>query len=380
MVIELRGVEFHNKGAELMLWAIVEKIKKEIPHATFVMETKRNVTIKDLRSAGFCTKINYHQYRINAAKWASILPKSITRTFGFILEKHIDVVLDGSGFAFGDYWGDGKAKSRLSNHVERWQRTNKKIILLPQAFGPFEEPELRNSMLKIIENCNLIFARDPYSFTYLKDLKHKSNIHIKPDFTNLIKGTAPKYFTNQHLQVAIIPNSKLIQTNVFDSITNYVAVLNKMAELIVQCGKVPFFLIHEGLNDLSLAVNVNTTFGKSIPIITEKNPLCIKGIIGACDAVITSRFHGLVSALSQAIPTLCIGWSHKYQALMDEYDHSEGLLKNEDLNDSGLREKITLLLEKEAQTQVKTKLMKASIKQKELSESMWKMVFEVLKS
>ena len=47
MIIELRGVEFVNKGAELMLQAIVQKVRKELPNTIFVMEkTARSPTGK----------------------------------------------------------------------------------------------------------------------------------------------------------------------------------------------------------------------------------------------------------------------------------------------------------------------------------------------
>lgn len=37
MFIELKGVQFENKGAELMLLAILQRLKPEFPRARFVL-------------------------------------------------------------------------------------------------------------------------------------------------------------------------------------------------------------------------------------------------------------------------------------------------------------------------------------------------------
>ena len=37
------------------------------------------------------------------------------------------------------------------------------------------------------------------------------------------------------------------------------------------------------------------------------------------DLIISSRYHGLVAAISQGIPVISIGWSHKYDELMSSY-------------------------------------------------------------
>jgi colanic acid/amylovoran biosynthesis protein len=42
----------------------------------------------------------------------------------------------------------------------------------------------------------------------------------------------------------------------------------------------------------------------------------IKSLIANCDLVVGSRFHALVAALSQGIPAMALGWSHKYLELL----------------------------------------------------------------
>ncbi|QNL51626.1 polysaccharide pyruvyl transferase family protein [Olivibacter sp. SDN3] len=380
MVIELRGVEFQNKGAELMLHAVLSKVKEKWPDTIFVMEHRGgSAPINKQRSVGVYTKLNKRIYGLNTAKLGFFVPKFIRRSFKFILPKEVDAVLDGSGFAFGDFWGEAKAGQRLADHIHKWKLHGKKIIVLPQAFGPFTEPALISKMETILNEADLIFARDKYSFDYLKTLKaNQQHIFLKPDFTNLIKGLKPVDFNPDELEVAIIPNNKLLESSTFKDRDDYLNVLNRIVTKVQSLGRNPFFLIHEGAKDLQLAKDVNQKFGQDIPILKEDDPLKVKGIIGLSKAIITSRFHGLVSALSQAIPCLCIGWSHKYLALMEDYGFVEGLLSNEDLHSEEVERKIELVIKPDTAREISEKLHQAGKKQKELSEEMWEQVFSVL--
>ena len=382
MIIELRGVEFHNKGAELMLLAILEMVRSRIPSAVFVMEVSKITPLEKQRHVGIYAKMELQRFSRRGRSVSSfgfLTPEYLKRSGGLITEKEVDVVLDGSGFAFGDFWGAPYAHKRLSGCIKRWKKAGKKVVLLPQAFGKFEDPKLQEEMRTIISHADLIFARDQFSYKYLQGVQvNEENTFLRPDFTNLIAGKLPATFNAEELQVAIIPNNKLVESGTMASRESYLEFLNRLVDLVVQQGKRPFFLIHEGKKDLALAEAVNASFSKAVPVFVEDDPLAVKGIIGVCTAVITSRFHGLVSALTQAVPCLCVGWSHKYQALMEDYAYGEGLLSSADLEGPGLEQKISMILDPESSDVLRKNLKRNSEIQKEYSKAMWEQVFDLL--
>ena len=49
----------------------------------------------------------------------------------------------------------------------------------------------------------------------------------------------------------------------------------------------------------------------------------LRYIIGECDLFVASRFHAMVSALAMTVPTLVIGWSHKYQEVLEMFGAEE---------------------------------------------------------
>ena len=137
-----------------------------------------------------------------------------------------------------------------------------------------------------------------------------------------------------------------------------------------------FFLIHEGEGDRQIADQVNRELGDSLPTIAEPDPLRTKGIIGRCDLVISSRFHALVSALSQGVPALGTGWSHKYQMLFEDYGFPEGLL---DVRDDD--QKIDVILQTvfyKNPMRLKEKLLSTAKGEKAKTQDMWARVFETI--
>ncbi len=53
------------------------------------------------------------------------------------------------------------------------------------------------------------------------------------------------------------------------------------------------------------------------------NTASIRRIISQADVLVTSRYHAMISGLSLGVPTVVIGWGHKYKETMAYFDLEE---------------------------------------------------------
>lgn len=375
MIIEIRKAGFVNKGAELMLHAVMQKVQERYPEATLVMAPSHNggsQPFHKLTQLGFYPKAWLWRYAIQWGDFAGYLPKKLREMYGLVLDKEVDVVLDAAGFSYSDQWGVGSSKD-LARSSKRWKKRGTKVILLPQALGPYKKSEIQPWVKQWAENVDLIFAREPDSYKHLTDLVgEKNKIKLFPDFTNLVKGTLPANYDASNKRIALVPNYRMVDKTSKQESEAYLPFMIRCAKYLVEQGAQPFVLVHEGANDQMLAEKISKAVG-GIPIVKETDPLHIKGILGTCEATIGSRFHGLVSALSQGVPSLATGWSHKYIRLFEDYGFKEGVVTVLD-SDAKLQEKIDLLLKLETVEPLRVKLKEKSDELKKLSEQMWQLV------
>lgn len=237
---------------------------------------------------------------------------------------------------------------------------------------------IRKAISAAVESVDLVFAREKMSYDYLVGaVGERQNVRMAPDFTNLIEGILPGDFNIQTNRFCLVPNYRMVDKTPKKQSEAYLPFLIECAKYLVEKDAKPFILVHEGQNDLMLAEEINKALGGVLPIIKENDPLKIKGILGACDGTIGSRFHGLVSALSQGVPALATGWSHKYQLLFDDYGFSEGLL-DVTCTESELHKKIDLIIDAQSKTKIKQTIETNSANLKEQSNQMWRQVFDII--
>tara|TARA_B100000749_G_C18449956_1_gene475862 strand:- start:10095 stop:11252 length:1158 start_codon:yes stop_codon:yes gene_type:complete len=376
MIIEIRQAGFKNKGAELMLHSVVEKLRNRYPDVKLTMAPTyggTEDTFEKMRKLQLYPKLWVYRYGFDFSIFANLLPKSFLNKYGIVLNSEVDIVIDAAGFSYSDQWGVGSSKE-LAISSSKWKKQSKKIILLPQAFGPYNTENIKKYVSTWANNCDLIFAREQDSYAYLTDIAGEQNkIKLYPDFTNLIKGTLPENYDPSERRVAIVPNYRMIDKTNKEESEAYLPFMIKCAKYMLAKNAKPFILVHEGIDDQLLAEKISNQAG-GIEILVETDPLHIKGILGSCDATIGSRFHGLVSALSQGVPSLATGWSHKYLRLFEDYQFTEGLVSVLD-TDSALSKKIDLLIDPDSRKEIVSNLQSRSKILKAKSEEMWETVF-----
>lgn len=383
MIIELKGVNFVNKGAELMFYSILDKLREDKIQEKFdikvAVDQSRGPYIKRAK-LGLYQKIWLQRYGIQWGRIGEVLPNKLKEKYGLVTDSDIDIVLDASGFGYSDQWGPATSE-QMAKWSKKWKNRGTKVILMPQAFGPFENNRVREAFLEVVKNVDLVYARDVVSYDHIINIakEHSNKIKISPDFTNLTKGTLPTGFNAQEYnqKACIIPNYRMIDKTSKTESDAYISFLITSIKHLLSKKIVPFILIHELDKDLDLAKMITSQLDNDIEIIRESDPLHIKGIIGSSFLVIGSRYHGLISALSQSVPSIATGWSHKYNTLFEEYECKELILRTDSQYEE-IMSKINYIIDADTRLEVISNLNKNSELLKTKASEMWDEIFNLL--
>lgn len=382
MFIEIKGVQFVNKGAELMLASVVERVKQYWPEADIVLEGNPLSPYKNRALLGAYQKLSLRKNIIDLNFLSYYLPKNIRnylKKWGIVTEADINIVLDAAGFAYGDQWGALKVK-HLGGELKRYKNNSCKYIFLPQALGPFSRTADQQVLKETLPNAALICAREEDSCKHIRALiGDAENLVQYPDFTNAVKGVVPDYWQDGQQKVCFIPNSNMIGVKNKNERwkNNYISIMTLLMTQVQSLGYEVVLLNHEGEGDRDICNVLNQHFDNKLTIIEESDPLKVKGIIGDSKAIVCSRFHGCVSALSQGVVNLGTSWSHKYEQLFKEYGVSELLIDPNVSDEAQIALIDSILAENEVYSKV---ISDNAIKYKEITEVMWSQVLNVVDS
>lgn len=378
MFIEIKGVQFSNKGAELMLKSIDNKLKSELDAPYSLVLSPRN--------SPFDERLNYQAYqkignlfkRIDWSYLDFLVPDTLCKNYGLKRHKDVNIVLDASGFAYGQQWNPAMLKHSV-RQARKLHLDGGKYIFLPQAMGPFENSIYSKLIKQAVRYSELFFVRDKKSYEYVTKITGEvDKVQIFPDFTNLLNvddfdDNIPRL--SRKKIVTFIPNNKMINTKRSSlKWENYVA---QFIDAALWAQKQNFHVCvmnHEGRNDELLCSQIYSGISsKNATLISGVNAIQIKKIINKSHLVVSSRFHGCVSSLSQGIPVVGTSWSHKYEMLYEDYDVQE-LIYKFDSSLSSLLSNILLNYD-----EYKNRLNKSLELEKLKSQKMWDIVFSRIK-
>lgn len=376
MVFEVRGVFHRNKGAVLMLEAILAVIREHFPDGVVAIagwtENQRN-------PFDLWTAVPTHGAVGRKLKILASAPAVVRRAFRIVTSQDVDVILDASGFGYGDYWGLRKLEQRLVGALPSRSGQAPVVVVLPQALGPFTKPGMAEAFGEVVQRADRVWVRDRASMAYVEGLGPiPPTVQMAPDFTNLLHPALPERLDHVRGLSLLIPNEKVVSEASPERRKAYLDFFIQAALQLDAAGERVGVLIHEGAQDRQLATEILASISKTFPVIDEPSALDTKAVIGAARMVVTSRFHGLVSALSAGVPSLASGWSHKYAELLADYDCPQNLI---DLDSpESWQASIGLLMTQASDDRAREMLLAAGKTQRARSEVMWDTTLSVLKA
>jgi polysaccharide pyruvyl transferase WcaK-like protein len=331
--ILIRGGGFVNKGAEAMVRTVQREIARRLPHARFFMEVPLQME-KFIESQG--------------------LSPVIANSRGRYME--LDGVIDVSGFALGDDWGINNAQY-YHYHNSIFESFGKPIVFLPQAWGPFTNKSMRQLCAAAINLSDYTYARDKRSYKYISELEgvNRQNIGLAPDIAYQFEGAS----TSQAMKVlkqngivpeprqmvGIMPNMQVyLRTEGTGPENKYVQLLIGIAKYFLNEKKFSVVLIPHQVqpvenpdapDDRFLCDLIKTALGNEHNVVVLRDYYSseiLKAVIGQMDLVIGSRYHGIIAAISQMIPTVVLGWSHKYFELLSDVGIEQYIADYKNLN------------------------------------------------
>ena len=378
MIAEVRGANMWNKGAELMLRAIAA----ELEGAHQVAVAPAAGPYPERARMGLLQTVTYRRVDPWLEAAGRALPRRVDRhlllRYGLVLERGVSAILDASGFAYSDRFALRRSVS-AADRIARDRRRGKRIVLLPQAYGPFECASRREAFVRIVENSDLVYARDRISLDHARGTGAPvDRIRLAPDFTCLIEGQDPPGFEAPERLALVVPSAKVMTETPAHVRTRYLPFLAAAIALLREAGFDVRLLVHE-LGDLDTVEALQSRLPRSAPIIRHANALHLKGVIGRARVVVGSRFHALVSALSQGVPSLCVGWSHKYEMLFEDYDSARHVVEPS-IEEAELADHLRELTEEPSRSTIVAGLDRCAAREREGARQMWSDVRSILDS
>jgi polysaccharide pyruvyl transferase WcaK-like protein len=378
VVFEIRGTQLYNKGAELMLRACIEELHTKYPDAIVCSVPTGNAPYERRASLGLYQKLWIQRKRVVLGRNGKWVPRSVRKRYGIVLDSEIDVLLDASGYCLGDQWSLRRNRQTVGDLRRRAAKSGT-VVLLPQAMGPFQNPKVRVAAERAFRAADLVFARDQFSFDSARELMGETDrLDCAPDFTSSVGSKSAEPPANDG-RVVVIPNVQMIRKTRSDVAVSYVDWTRKVIQELERKGVVVEVLLHDTLEDRVFAPGREFSLSSSAAFFSEEDATAVKSRIAGAAVVLSSRYHGAVNALSQGVPAFVTSWSHKYAALLEDFNVPEHILNIED-DPMASAERIITAMVPETRTSIERILRRATADMELRTSQMWDRIHRLISS
>lgn len=239
------------------------------------------------------------------------------------------------------------------------------VVKVAQALGPFHEPLNRLAARVVLPRLRAICARGEATERNLEELG-LSNVVRAADLAFSITPTAEDEARADQLLgsfrggIVILP-SAVVHRYAGRQGRDYPGIMAAFVDAITARGDHNVVLLSHSvrtgerpgkMNDVPVCEEIfrRLSHREGCLLITDNlPPAVLRAIVASAVVAVTSRFHAMISALATRTPVLVVGWSHKYQEVLDEFDISGCSLDFSELDRNVLVERLDDVLGRRAE-------------------------------
>lgn len=350
-----------NKGAAAMLQTIIKNVMRE----------KDNVEFKLFSVYPYEDRIQnpYENLEVISCKPEEIIfiafPLSVLYSLlGFIkpikdmiLKNRIlsgidecDFIVDAAGISFVDSRG---LIMNTYNFIcaATPLLMKKEVYKFSQAMGPIRGVVNRFLAKLVLPKLSKIIARGQYTYDYLKELE-LSNVEIGADgaFNMLDLDEASEYVEQLTVNDDFYKKDVIgvsISSVVFKYCNkvgiDYIGVMLKFIKYLQKKGYGVLIIANAARKGNDKHKNNDLIVCNKVYKRIRNKELCrwyddefapeiIRELISQCRILVASRFHAMIGALEKETPVLLIGWSHKYEEVLDMFHIGEYAIDYKKMN------------------------------------------------
>ena len=359
-----------NKGAAAMLESSIHTLTKKNDQLKFTLlsmypdedraqNTYKNLKILDARPLQLGVSINTLAllYRITPFLRGWLYRSSqVVRALS-----EADVLLDQGGITFVD----GREKFLLYNIASILPALNMRVpvIKCAQALGTFNNPINKMMAKMFLPKMRVIVSRGDITQEYLNTLS-LSNTIKGADYAFLLPNAKKEhdealakyghYIPKGEGELVGIAPSVVMKKKVDASGLSYVDEIVKFIKYVNGKGYRVLIVPHSVRtgtdkthnNDLPLCQDIYSQVESSMVgmVDRELSSQDLRYLIGESDYFLASRFHAMVSSIAMGVPTLVLGWSHKYKEVLDMFGLSKWAFGHAQLNERYLQKRFDELV------------------------------------
>ncbi|WP_447951902.1 polysaccharide pyruvyl transferase family protein [Chryseobacterium koreense] len=289
--------------------------------------------------------------------------KKITRTIKSFADSDV-IFVKGGGFIHS--YGELTAPYLMWYflfYIRLALRLNKKVIFLPNSFGPFEGIFVKPQVKKVLRKVHLIYAREAISAKALSELLKKEvrvqndlGFFLKESNSKVVEELLAKYRLNGKKIIGItvrpwrfpgLENADQLYLNYLQAIRALINHILKNHEFtIVLCNQSLGSNSHEDDRNAIQEIMHYFKNNKQVIWLNEDLPCDIlKTLYSHFYFFIGTRFHSVIFSLTSQVPAIAIGYGgNKAKGIMGDFNLEEFVMQIEKVEAKALIEMFELAI------------------------------------